>query len=210
MSNKKIIIIAIFFSVFLIFSGWYYSFYHQKQNKSKNNPEITEPGVVLGNPSAPVVIEEYTNLLCEACAYFQKNAFLQIYENYIKTGKVKLEVYVTLPYETGKAALCALEQNKFFDYIDYALDHQLQIKGEQDLKDFAVNIGLNEQKFNECYSDKRVNQRLEKWNEEREKRGVNSTPTFFINGQKLIGAQPFKEFQKIIEEKLKEKEQELK
>ncbi|MDD2730641.1 MAG: DsbA family protein [Candidatus Portnoybacteria bacterium] len=205
MTDKKIIFFALILSVVIVGGGWYYNSHQRATEESPTpSPTVSEPGAVLGNPDAPVVIEEYTNLLCSACAYFQTNAFHQINEAYIKTGKVKLVVYVLPPYETSQAALCALEQKKFFDYTDYAFTHQAEISEEQDLKDFAVNAGLNEQKFNDCYASENIQERAQKWNEEGKARGVTATPIFFINGQKFIGAQPFAEFQKIIEEKLSE------
>ncbi len=206
MTDKKIIIFALILSALLVGGGWYYNSHRPatEEESPSPSPTITEPGVTLGNPDAPVVMEEYTNFLCSACAYFQTNIFGQINEAYIKTGKVKLVVYVWPPFEASRAALCAQEQNKFFDYLDYVFAHQSEIQEEQDLKDFAVNAGLNEQKFNACYVTDKIEERAQKWYDESAARGVNATPTFFINGQKFIGAQPFAEFQKIIEQKLAE------
>ncbi|MBU3901056.1 DsbA family protein, partial [Patescibacteria group bacterium] len=82
------------------------------------------------------------------------------------------------------------------------IDHQGQITKEDDLKNMAVNAGLDSGKFNACYDSGQYADKAVKWSEEASSRGVESTPIFFINGQKLIGAQPYGDFKKIIDEKL--------
>jgi len=215
MNDKKIITVAVILSLALIVGGWYFS-KHNPQNASVSGPKAetplptaTVPGISYGNPNAPVVIEEYTNFLCSACAAFAKNTFPRINSEYVASGKVRFIYYVYPPIELTKAALCAQEQNKFMEYHEYIFAHQTQITGEQDLKTFANNAGLDMSKFNACYDDQSKFKEIVgegsqpgKWYQEGTARGIDATPSFFINGQKLIGAQPYEEFKKIIDEKL--------
>ncbi len=206
MSDKKTIVGAIILSLLLIGGGWYYS--SQTPDNSvlpSSSPAfngVFEPGISIGDPSAPVTLEEYTSFLCPACASFALTTLNQITNNYVKSGKVKLVFYIAAPYEPGEAALCAVEQNKFIEYHDYLFGHQAQITKEEDLKDMAINAGLDSSRFNVCYNSGKYLEKVTKWNEEAASRGVDSTPTFFINGQKFIGAQPYNDFKKIIDEKL--------
>lgn len=208
MSDKKIIIIAVILAALLIGGGWYYS----KQTPVSGSPQptnssitgVSEPGILIGDPNAPVTMEEYTSFICPACARFAGGTLPQIKDEYVKTGKVKIILYVLPPYELGRAALCSLEQNKFVEYHDYLFEHQGQITKEDDLKNMAVNAGLDSQKFNSCYDANKDEAKLAKWYEEGSGRGVDSTPTFFINGQKLIGALPFADFKKVIDQKLEQ------
>lgn len=206
MSDKKIIIVALVLAALLIGGGWYYS---KKTPAATNSPQpsgsvsaVTEQGIMIGDPKAPVTMEEYTNFICPACARFANVTLGQIMDAYIKTGKVRMVIYILPPYELGRAALCAQEQNKFVEYQEYLFSHQDQITKDSDLKDMAVNAGLDSQKFNTCYDANKDEAKLAKWYEEGVGRGVDSTPTFFINGQKLIGALPFDDFKKAIDEKL--------
>ena len=210
MSDKKIIISAVILAALLIVGGWYYSKNRlptasiSQPPAEKKTTSQTITGLSIGDPDAPVTIEEYTNFLCPACANFANNTMPQIKENYIKKGQVKMVIYIFPPFELAKAALCAEEQQKFVAYHDYLFSHQRQISQEKDIKDFALNAGLNEQEFNACYSSNKYDEKSSQWFEEGKAKGVDATPTFFINGQKLVGAQPFEEFGKIIDEKLNE------
>jgi len=210
MSNKKPIIIAVILSLIIIAAGWYYST-HKNPNNTPNPQQsasasplanATEQGISYGNPDAPVTVEEYTNFLCPACASFAADTFLKIKDAYIATGKVRFIFYIFPPFELSQAALCAVEQNKFIEYHDYVFSHQTQISGEQELKDFAVNVGMDSQKFNDCYASDKYQDKVQKWLDEGQARGVEVTPTFFVNGQKFVGAQPYAEFQKLIDQKL--------
>jgi protein-disulfide isomerase len=209
MSDKKIIVVALILAALLAGGGWYYS-QHRPPTAAILPTETagpkagtSEPGIAIGDPSAPVVIEEYTNFLCGACGYFATTAFEKIKDDYIKTSKVRMVFFVYPPQELSKAGLCSQEQNKFMEYHDYVFTHQEQISSENDLKDFASNAGLDLQKFSACLdAPDKYKDKIQKWYDEGAARGVDATPTFFINGQKFIGAQPFEDFQKIIEEKL--------
>ncbi|MEK7160650.1 MAG: thioredoxin domain-containing protein, partial [Patescibacteria group bacterium] len=159
MTDQKIIAVALVLSALLIAGGLYYS----KQapttpaailpSATPDSPTITENGLIIGNPDAPVVIEEYTNFLCPACASFATGALEQIKNDYVKTGKAKLVLFIYPPQELAKAALCANEQGKFTEYHDYLFSHQKDpgITKEQDIKDFAVNAGLDGAAFDACY-----------------------------------------------------------
>lgn len=208
MTDKKIIIAALILAILVIGGGWYYSTHNpQPASISQQSPTplaaATEPGINFGDPQAPVTMEIYTNFLCPACARFASESFGKIKDDYIAKGKVKVVFYIFPPLELSKAALCAEEQEKYIEYHDYVFSHQTQITDEAILKDFAVNAGLDGQKFNACYDalDKYAD-KIQKWLNEGQARGVEATPTFFINGQKFIGAQPYAEFKKIIDEKL--------
>ena len=208
MSDKKIIIVAIILSALVIGGGWYYS-QNRPQPAAISQPEqtplaaATEPGISFGNPDAPITMELYTNFICPACGNFATETFGQIKDNYIANGKLKMVFYIFPPIELSKAGLCAEEQGKFIEYHDYVFSHQAQITDEEILKDFAINAGLDGQKFNECYAaPDKFKDKIQKWFDEGQARGVDATPTFFINGQKFVGAQPYEEFQKIIDQKL--------
>ena len=203
MLDKKIIFIAVIIALILVGGSWYYSQQGAiTPSPMPKNKAGFEPGIVVGNPNAPVVMEEYTNFACSACGAFAVGPLERIKEDYIKTGKIRIILYVLPPYEFGWAALCAEEQNKFIVLHDYIFSHQSQITQESSLKDAAVNAGLDSTRFNACYSSGKYAAKAVKWSEEARERGIEATPTFFINGQKLIGALPYDDFKKIIDEKL--------
>jgi protein-disulfide isomerase len=205
MTDKKIIITAVILALLLVGAGWYFS-----KNPSPadilNSPTPSlalEQGITVGNPDAPVTIDIYTNFMCPACKSFATTAMENIKTEYVNTGKVKLNFIIYPPQELSRAALCAQEQNKFNEFHDYVFAHQEEITSGEDIITFATNAGLDSAKFNACYTNAdSYKDKIDKWYADGETRGVDATPTFFINGQKFIGAQPFAEFKTIIDAKL--------
>lgn len=108
---------------------------------------------------------------------------------------------------SAEAAECAADQEKFWEYHDKLYDSQ---SGEnqgafnkENLKKFAQEIGLDTQAFNECLDSGKYMALIQEDTQAASSLGVKSTPTFLINGQPVIGAQPFDVFQQTIESLLK-------
>ena len=207
MSDKKIIIIAVILALILIGAGWFYSKNKPSQNSAAVSNTVTStsegtPGIVLGNENAPVTIEEYTNFLCSHCADFALQTFPKIEENYVKSGKVKMVFYVLPPYELSRAGFCANQAGKFLEFHDYIFNHQADIKQAQDMLDAAKNMELGDS-FVQCYNSDSANKASQDWYNKATENKIEGTPTFFINGEKIVGALPYEEFQKVIDSKLK-------
>lgn len=170
----------------------------QTTDEKKEEINFTEP--FLGDPNAKVTITEYASHLCGHCIVFAKETFPQLEEEYIKTNKIKFIYRSFPPLEVGMSLACANDQEKFWEY-----SHEAYVEGitkEEDLKIFAGNIGLNQDQFNQCLDTAKYQSVAENWFKQGQDAGVEGTPTFFINGQKIVGNQPFDEFKKIIEEEL--------
>ncbi|GAB4577369.1 MAG: hypothetical protein Fur0022_01000 [Anaerolineales bacterium] len=106
----------------------------------------------------------------------------------------------------GEASECAADQNAFWEYHDFLFDSQ---SGENqgafnkdNLKAFAAQLGLDTQVFNECLDSGKYTEIVQQETAWARSLGVQSTPTFLLNGQPLVGAQPFEVFQQAIETKL--------
>jgi protein-disulfide isomerase len=103
----------------------------------------------------------------------------------------------------AEAAECAGEQNAFWEYHDYLFSHQ---NGENqgsfskdNLKGFAATLGLDTTAFNTCLDSGKYTQFVQDQTNLARQLGVQSTPTFAVNGQGVTGAQTFDTFQKLIE-----------
>ena len=188
----------------------------QDQNKTDDNTSPT-----LGDTNAPVTIVEYGHFKCPACNKFFRETKPEISEKYIKTGKVKF-IWKDFPYEGGdasrasEAAYCAKDQGKFWEFHDtlftYIWDNYYKkgINAEESLvftderlNEFAKQLGLNTTKFNSCITTSTYTKLVNDNFEEGKSKGAQATPTFFINGQKIVGAQPLSIFAQIIDSKLK-------
>lgn len=166
---------------------------------------------LLGNPSAPVTIVEFSDFQCPFCGRFFQSVEPQILEKYVKTGKVKFVYrdFAFLGEESewaGIAAECANEQGKFWQYHDYLFSHQQGENGgafsKANLKRFAQTLGLDAGAFNSCFDSEKYRDEVLKDTSDGRALGVSGTPTNFINGRAVVGALPFEEFAKTIEEEL--------
>lgn len=172
---------------------------------------LADDDSVKGNSDAVVTIVEFSDFQCTFCKRFYDNALGQIRSTYIDTGKVKF-VYRDFPLGfhqnaqiAAEAAECAGEQGKFWEYHDKIFDNS-QSDGtglyKDDLKQYAAELGLDAAAFNTCIDSGKYTQEVNDDFNDGSAAGVDGTPTFFINGTKIVGAQPFSNFQQIIDAEL--------
>lgn len=157
----------------------------------------------LGPENAPVTIVEFSDYQCPFCARWQQEVWPQISETY--QGKVRL-VYRDFPLvqahpyaqDAAVAARCAGEQGRYWEY------HDLLFLGEMEFSPlayeaFASRLELDMDPFNQCRKSSEMLQLVQSDLSLGELVGIDGTPTFFVNGYRIKGAQPFEEFQKVID-----------
>jgi protein-disulfide isomerase len=102
-----------------------------------------------------------------------------------------------------EAAWCAHDQGKFFEYQHALYENQGQITYDQaSLTDLALETALDVADFSQCLSSGQHRDDVEEARQAAANRGINSTPTFYINNQRVTGNQPYDVFAKIIEQEL--------
>lgn len=165
-----------------------------------------------GDQNAPVTIIEFADFQCPFCGRFFASTEPQINEAYIQSGKVRLGYwnFAFLGDEStwaAESAECAADQDKFWEYHDIIYSSQ---SGENqgtfnkdNLKKFAEELGLDTKSFNECLDSGKYTSLIQDDTSTSSALGVQSTPTFLVNGQAIVGAQPFEAFQQIIDPLLK-------
>jgi protein-disulfide isomerase len=163
----------------------------------------TDPSV--GNASAPVTIVEFSDFQCPFCQSVAPT-LKRVRETY--GDKVRI-VWKDFPltqihpqaFKAGEAAHCAGEQGKFWEYHDRLFANQQALQ-PADLKKYGADLGLDAAKFNACVDSSKYGDRVRAGVEQGSKLGVNSTPTLYINGRVLSGAQPYETFVTVIDEEL--------
>ena len=163
----------------------------------------------LGSKDAKVTIIEFADFRCPFCERFFKDSEKQIIANYVNTGKAKFvfKHYAFLGQESvwaGEAAECANEQGKFWEYHDWLYNNQasesnLAYYSKANLIKYAGKVGLDLNKFSPCLNSDKYSGRVSTDLAKGQAAGVNGTPTIFINGQSVVGAQPFSAFKSIID-----------
>lgn len=147
---------------------------------------------ILGNPDAPVRVEEYSNFSCSACAlYHSRTADALV--NLVREGVIS---YTFIPVTiTGgvanspgatKAALCAGEQGQFFEYHDALFDWQVTFGNKAFQQNRLVtgveNLGLNRGRYDDCVGSSRIEDTIERGEDEFQEIGAGGTPTILVNG----------------------------
>ncbi|HMK69835.1 MAG TPA: DsbA family protein [Xanthobacteraceae bacterium] len=167
--------------------------------------------IVLGSDKAPVTIIEYASMTCPHCAHFATNTFPQLQTRYIDTGKVRF-IFREFPLDPLSAAGFMLARcagnEKFMPIVETLFAKQsdwMVQKPIEPLMAIAKQFGFTEQSFGQCLANQHVLDDIQAVRDRAaEKLGVNSTPTFFVNGKKITGDQSIDALAKVIEPYLKE------
>ena len=168
---------------------------------------------LLGSQTAHVTIIEMGDYQCEMCKRWYDNTRPAIIENFIDTGKANM-FFIDYPILGTDSALaaeatyCADDQGKYWDYHVTLYDYQGHMNSgwanAERLKSFAFNLDLNMDEFEECLDSSKYDERVKLNWQKASAGGANSTPTFIIvntetgNEEKIVGAQPYTVFEKVI------------
>jgi len=184
---------------------------------SQSGPDVAKPvslpDMALGPANAPVTITEFASMTCPHCAAFNETVFPKIKSEYIDTGKIRY-VFREFPLDIKAAAGSMLarciakdDAGKYFAVIDMLFKQQndwVLKNTTETLIRIGKQAGLSQQVIEECLKDQALLDKIaadQKYASEVLK--VDSTPTFFINGDKIKGETSFAEFDKRIKSLLK-------
>lgn len=156
--------------------------------------------ITLGSEDAPITMVEYASWTCPACLQFQNDVIPMLKADYVDTGKVKFvfREFPTAPANISVAgfalARCAGADN-YYAVIDDLFAAQTNILNlarsggdiEGALRSLISSYGIEGESFGECLANKDVTYAIGESVMKGDSQGVNSTPTVFVNGQKLQG-----------------------
>ncbi len=161
-----------------------------------------------GSPDAPVVMVEFADFQCPYCGHFALDSEPRITAAYIDSGRVRFgyQHFAFLGPESGwaaEASECADEQGAFWEYHDLLFRRQAgENQGafsKDNLKALAGELTLDRAAFDDCLDSGKYAELVQSETQAAQSIGVRSTPTFVINGQPVLGAQPFSVFQQYFE-----------
>lgn len=168
---------------------------------------VSLPDMALGSATAPVTITEYASMTCPHCAAFNEQVFPKIKAEYIDTGKVRY-IFREFPLDDKAAGGSMLSRciangdpNKYFAVTDLLFRQQVEwMKNTTEtLTRIGKQAGLGQQQVEACLTNQSLLDKIladQKYATEVLK--VDSTPTFFINGEKIRGEASFEAFAKVI------------
>jgi protein-disulfide isomerase len=159
----------------------------------------------LGSASAPVTLVEFSDYQCPYCQRVEPTLkrLRAAYGDKLRIVWKDFPLTQIHPqaFKAGEAAHCAGDQGKYWELHDVLFSKQQQLQPD-DLKRHAIELGLDTTAFNQCLDTSKYGERVRDGVSEGGTIGVNSTPTIFINGRRLSGAQPYEVFAAIIDEEL--------
>jgi protein-disulfide isomerase len=170
------------------------------------------PDMALGSADAAVTIAEYASITCPHCAAFNANVFPKIKAAYIDTGKIRY-LFREFPLDPVAAASSVLsrciangDSAKYFEVTDALFKQEWSkvTKPRETLNQVGKLAGLDEQQVGACLQDEALFNKIVAGRiAAAAKLGINATPTFLINGEKVVGVTSFEEFDKRIKALLK-------
>jgi protein-disulfide isomerase len=167
--------------------------------------------IMIGSDKAPVTIIEYASMTCPHCAHFSETTFPELKKRYIDTGKVRytLRAFPLDPLAAAGFMLARCGGNdKYMPIVETLFAKQADWIVKEPLaplKEIAKQFGITEDDFNKCLANQKLLDGIQAVRDHAvQKLGVNSTPTFFINGKKLVGDVSIDQMAKEIDPYLKE------
>ncbi|MBC8506725.1 MAG: DsbA family protein [Anaerolineales bacterium] len=181
------------------------------------NPRPDASGNAMGDPNAPVVIEEFSDFGCGHCGNFATSTGELIADTYVADGQVYFisrsvgsMLNQTTSPKLSEAAYCAGDQNKYWEYHDLIYANQIALYSSNNapvdryIELFATAVEIDLDAFSACLDGGKFTDQVAQDQLDAVQAGINSTPSFSINGQLLIGNRPVEDFQAAIDAALSE------
>ena len=161
-----------------------------------------------GKADAPVTVVEYSDFQCPFCLRVMPT----LKQLRTKYGDRMRLVWKDFPlaqihpqaFVAAQAGNCAREQGKFWEYHDKLFANQGALQPDA-LKKYAAEVGLDAAKFNQCLDSSKYEARVQEALANGNRLGISSTPTVYVNGRMINGAQPIEVFESVIDEELARK-----
>lgn len=157
-----------------------------------------------GPADAPVLMIEFSDFQCQYCGKFARETLhplLELYKDQIRFVYRDFVIFGPVSFQAALSAECANEQGAFWPYHDRLFERQNDLNPDFFFA-MAEELNLDMQQFARCISDPAVGDEVWADTAAGQALGIRGTPTFYINGRILVGAQPLDVFATIIEEEL--------
>jgi protein-disulfide isomerase len=187
----------------------------QQQQQQPQGPQVVAANAFTvrdanreGNPDAKVTVYEFADYQCPFCKRNHDVVGPELRKQYVDSGKINIifKHFTFLGQESiwaAQAAECAADQGKFWEYHDLLFAKQGNENGgtftKENLIKYAQELKLDATKFDPCLNNDQTLERVKADTLEGRNAGVSGTPTFFINGKPLVGAQPIEAFKQVLD-----------
>jgi protein-disulfide isomerase len=178
----------------------------QPQQDVKRYDVPIDDDPISGPETAAITIIEFSDYECPFCQKWEVDVLPKLREKYGDQVRLVYRDYPLIGLHdnaapAAEAANCAIDQGKYWQYHDLLFSGQRAL-GRETFEAYAQSLSLDMTAFKACLDDRRYQKEVEADYNYASELGVQSTPTFFINGLALIGAQPFEVFEQVIDMEL--------
>lgn len=177
--------------------------------QAKDYTQLLETDNILGDMTAPVTFIEYASMTCGHCAAFDRDVVQKLKKEYVETGKVAY-TFRDLPLDdlamaVSKVNRCAPDE-QFYDYLSAFFKSQRQWTMATDKLEAVGNIaklgGMTSDQVQKCILNPKVHAEVQEMYNSAVTLGINSTPSFLINGELYRGNLGYQKIKAIIESEL--------
>ncbi|MFN8377715.1 MAG: thioredoxin domain-containing protein [Anaerolineae bacterium] len=168
----------------------------------------TEGDPAKGPADAPVTIVEFADFRCGYCRRFLDQTITPLLDTYGESVRFVYRDYPILGSDSVAAAFageCAAQQDKFWEFHDLMYANQDNLTTEA-FTQYATDLGMDVDAFSACLDSDEAAAMVQRDYQAGQTLGVSGTPTFFINGKMLVGAQPYQAFAQMIDAELAQAE----
>ena len=156
--------------------------------------DIEQSGTMVGDPNAPVTVQEYVDFRCSHCRDAAQTVLPTIIDDYVRDGQVRIEYLPVglLGQESvisAQAALCAAQQNQYAEYQEQAFANFNRTSNIDNLTSYANTVGMDGNAFRTCLTSGQTTEQVNTNTQALIEGGNPSTPTFVVNGtERVVGA----------------------
>lgn len=157
-------------------------------------------GVPIGSEKPKVTIVQFSDYACSVCAKFSLETEKKILKDFnVKIIFKSFPVHGEKSYKAAQAALCAGEQGKYLEYHYTLFERQGEwINNFSKFYDYASELRIDRDKFRSCYESEKYREKVYRDYVDGLKYGVRGTPTFFVDGMKIVGYRGYDEFAELL------------
>ena len=176
-----------------------------------NDPIITaaDKGRIAGDSAAKTWVIIASDFQCPFCRQWHSESYKQFFDEYVRTGKVKV-AYINFPLgqhqnavPSAQAAMCASAQNKFWQFHDALFDTQDKWENMSEprpvLDSIARAVGVNFEEWSKCVDTDKMLPLIFGDRDRAAAAGVQSTPSFLVGGQVIAGAVPLSDLKPVVD-----------
>jgi protein-disulfide isomerase len=173
----------------------------QASRNDRTRFELVDDDPYIGDPEAPIVIVEFSAYACPYCGRHFTQTLQPLLDNYGQYIRYVYRDYPTINPDvsvpSALAANCAHEQGQFWEFHDQLFRNQSRL-GRDFFMSTASELGLNMEAFTACFEEQRYMNEINGDYFDGSAKDITGTPAFFINGQRISGAQPYAAFERVI------------